>query len=219
MHTLELVSHVLCPYVQRIAIALTEKGIAFKRTYIDLNNKPEWFLELSPLGKVPLLTTDEGTIFESAAILEYLEDFYPQPLHPSVPFVRARHRAWIEFGSGVLNDIAGLYSAKSAAAFAEKCQLLHAKFAQVEGELGTGPWFGGEKFTLVDTVFAPVFRYWELFDEIGDFGIFDGLPKIRAWWAALAQRASVQNAVLPIYREKLHEFLRNKESYLSRLAA
>ena len=71
---LTLISHALCPYVQRAAIALTEKGVPFRRVDVDLANKPEWFLELSSLGEMPVLTVAGVPIFESAAILEYLED-------------------------------------------------------------------------------------------------------------------------------------------------
>lgn len=105
MPALELVSHHLCPYVQRAAIALTEKGIPFTRTYIDLNRKPDWFTAISPLGKVPLLRVRENdgevVLFESAVILEYLEETLPRSLHPADPLERARHRAWIEFGSSI----------------------------------------------------------------------------------------------------------------------
>ena len=48
-----LISHKLCPYVQRAVIALTEKGVAFERIDVDLANKPDWFLKVSPLGKPP----------------------------------------------------------------------------------------------------------------------------------------------------------------------
>lgn len=215
METLELVSHILCPYVQRVAIALEEKGIPFKRTYVDLNDKPDWFRSLSPLGKVPLLATRHGIIFESAVILEYLEDAYPQPLHPQEAFARARHRAWMEFGSGILNDIAGLYSAGDETAFRIKCRNLRSKFERLESELQDGPHFAGERFGLVDAVFGPVFRYWEVFDDIGEFGILQDLPKICAWRAALASRASVRQAALPSYPEDLRRFLKAKGSYLS----
>ena len=59
---LTLISHKLCPYVQRAVIALTEKGVPFERIDIDLANKPDWFLKISPLGKVPVLrvATDDG---------------------------------------------------------------------------------------------------------------------------------------------------------------
>src|SRR6201996_9706173 len=100
--TLRLVSHKLCPYVQRAVIALTEKGVAFERIDIDLADKPEWFLKLSPLGKTPVLLVGDHAIFESAVILEYLEETEPRPLHPADPLQRAEHRAWIELGSAVL---------------------------------------------------------------------------------------------------------------------
>src|ERR1041384_319418 len=117
---LTLISHHLCPYVQRIAIALAEKGVAFERVTVDLANKPDWFKALSPLGKTPVLVVGETAIFESAVILEYLEDTQPTPLHPQDPLRRAEHRSLVEFGSAVLNDIWGLYSAPDAAAFEVK---------------------------------------------------------------------------------------------------
>src|ERR1700674_3522738 len=108
---LRLISHKLCPYVQRAVIALTEKGVAFERIDIDLSNKPDWFLAISPLGKTPVLQVGDVPIFESAVILEYLEETQPSPLHPADPLRRAEHRAWIEFSSAVLGDIAGLSAA------------------------------------------------------------------------------------------------------------
>src|SRR4051794_21670632 len=117
MTRLKLISHPLCPYVQRAAIALAEKQTPFERVEIDLANKPDWFRAISPLGKTPALTVGDRTIFESAVILEYLEETLPHPLHPADPLTRAEHRAWIEFGSSILNDIAGLYSAPDAPGF------------------------------------------------------------------------------------------------------
>ena len=86
---LVLVSHVLCPYVQRVAIALHEKGAAFRRVDVDLADKPSWFVAISPLGKTPLLQVDDAVIFESAVILEYLEETVPPALHPATPLQRA----------------------------------------------------------------------------------------------------------------------------------
>ena len=92
MSKLTLISHELCPFVQRAAIALTEKGVAFERINVDLANKPDWFLAISPLGKVPLLKVGDAVIFESAVILEYLEETQPSPLHPADALQRAEHR-------------------------------------------------------------------------------------------------------------------------------
>src|SRR5258708_18723694 len=116
----KLISHKLCPYVQRAVIALTEKGVEFERIDIDLADKPNWFLKLSPLGKTPVLLVGDTAIFESAVILEYLEETQPKPLHPANALTRAEHRGWIEFGSTILNDIAGFYAAKDEATFKAK---------------------------------------------------------------------------------------------------
>src|SRR5215469_1520462 len=92
-----LVSHKLCPYVQRAVISLSEKQVRFERIDVDLSNKPDWFKALSPLGKTPVLKVGSSAIFESAVILEYLEETQSGPLHPKDPLKRAEHRAAIEF--------------------------------------------------------------------------------------------------------------------------
>jgi glutathione S-transferase len=215
---LKLISHKLCPYVQRAVIALTEKSVAFERIDIDLANKPDWFLKVSPLGKTPVLLVGDRAIFESAVILEYLEETQPKPLHPADALTRAEHRAFIEFGSAVLNDIAGLYSAPDEAAFKAKAAQLEANFACLEARI-IGPWFDGEKFALVDAVFGPVFRYFDVFDEIGDFGIMTGKPRLARWRETLAARPSVKSAVGAIYPALLRDFIDRRHSYLSQLQA
>ena len=100
---LELISHKLCPYVHRAAIALHEKRVPFERREIDLKNKPAWFNQLSPYGKVPLLLAEGQALFESAAILEFLDETQPPSLLPADPFARAHQRAWGE-GSSELSQ-------------------------------------------------------------------------------------------------------------------
>jgi glutathione S-transferase len=159
MPKLTLISHDLCPYVQRAVIALMEKGVPFERRYVDLANKPDWFLAISPLGKVPLLQAGDAVIFESAVILEYLEETQANPLHPADPLARAQHRTMIEFGSAVLSDIWGLEIAPTREAAVARIEALREKFARLEQSLGAGPWFAGDRFGLVDAAFGPVFRY------------------------------------------------------------
>jgi glutathione S-transferase len=214
---LKLISHRLCPYVQRAVISLTEKGVPFERVDIDLVNKPDWFLAISPLGKTPVLLVGDVAIFESAGILEYLEETQPFQLHPSDPLVRAEHRGWIEFGSAVLNDIAGFYAAKDEATFKAKTTQLEEKFARLEARVQAAPWFDGESFSLVDAVFGPVFRYFDVFDEIADFGILAGKPKLARWRKSLASRPSVRSAVSPDYPALLRNFIEPRQSWLSGL--
>jgi len=216
---LTLVSHHLCPYVQRAAIALSEKGAEFDRRDVDLANKPAWFLDVSPLGKTPVLIAHGRAIFESAVILEYLEETLDRPLHPADPLQRAEHRGWIEFASATLNDIAGVYGAPDQSTLDVKAAALQAKLDRIEQRLSRGPYFDGARFSLVDAAFAPVFRYFDAFDRIPELGIRADLPKIAAWRLALSDRPSVRSAVGADYDERLWAFLAARGSKLSTLIA
>ena len=223
---LTLVSHLLCPYVQRAAIALAEKNVPFERVVIDLANKPDWFVKLSPLGKVPLLRVPrpdgggEAVLFESNVICEYIEETQEGPrLHPQDPLQRAEHRAWMEFGSAILVDLWDYETTRDAEVFEQKRQALAARFERVEAALADGgPFFAGSSFSLVDAVFAPVFRYFELFDDLHDSHVFDRTPKVNAWRLALQGRPSVRNAVVPEYRQHLRAFLEKHQAHLLTLA-
>ncbi|OKH27840.1 glutathione S-transferase family protein [Chroogloeocystis siderophila] len=214
---LELVSHHFCPYVQRAVVLLLEKDIPHKRTYIDLANKPEWFRQIPPLGKIPLLKVGAEVLFESAVICEYLDEITPGSLHPLTPLEKAKHRAWIEFGSNILTVMAGFFNAPTAESFEQKRQELIEKFAWVERTLET-PYFADKNFSLVDAVYAPIFHYFDAFDAIADFGILEHTLKVRVWRQALKQRPSIQNAFVEDYVQQLLTLLKQRNSYLSILA-
>lgn len=213
--SLTLISHHLCPYVQRVAIVLAEKGVPFERRHVDLAAKPDWFLACSPLGKTPVLLVERQAIFESSVICEYLDDTLVPRLHPKDALERAQHRAWMEFGSSILNVIGNFYSAPDEERLLAKASELAGKFSLVEAALGEGPFFAGGQFCMVDAVFGPIFRYFDVFDEIDDFSVFDLTPKVRAWRAQLAQCNSVRNAVESDYPAQLRQFLLARHSALS----
>ncbi len=212
---LQLISHSLCPDVQRAAIVLAEKSQPCERIDIDLANKPDWFMAISPLGKTPVLLVDGQPIFESAVICEYLDDTLLPALHPQNALTRAQHRSWMEFGSSVLNAIAGFYNAAVDDVLAASALDIHHKFVQLEAVLTKEPYFAGSSFSMVDAVFGPVFRYFDVLDKVGEFGFFKGMPKVIAWRVALAQRASVKEAARSDYDELLMAFLLARRSALS----
>ncbi|HYD62727.1 MAG TPA: glutathione S-transferase family protein [Noviherbaspirillum sp.] len=217
---LTLISHLLCPYVQRAVIALKEKQAPYERIDIDLAAKPDWFLQISPLGKTPVLLVDGQPVFESAVICEYLEDTLGPQLHPADPLLRARHRAWIEFASATLNAIWTFYTARDDAAYAAAAHALKERFSQVEKALGEGPYFGGAQFSLVDAAFAPAFRYFDVFDPVSGMDFFEAAPKMHTWRKTLTLRQSVREAVTEDYPALLADFVKRQGGVLGkRLAA
>jgi len=218
---LRLISHKLCPYVQRAAIVAAEKHIDFERIDIDLANKSDWFLAISPTGKVPVLEVldDAGRVhvlFESAVIAEYLDEISGNAMLPSDPLQRARVRAWIEYASATLADIGKLYSAPDFAGFEAAIGAIAARFEALENEIA-GPFFAGSRFGLADAAFAPVFRYLDVFERELDVTLVPRGPKLAAWSEEIGIRPSVIGAVPLDYADRLLNFAIGKNSHLARL--
>lgn len=169
---LTLISHPLCPFVQRAAIVLLEKHVPFERINIDLSAKPGWFLALSPSGKVPLLgvalaDSTHATLFESTAICEYLNETQGgASLYSDDALSRAQQRAWAEFGVAALSDAWQFLNAKDLEMADSKKTAFRDKLHQLESKLDQGPYFSGSSFSMVDAVFAPIFRYFDVLSPV-----------------------------------------------------
>lgn len=212
--SLELVSFAICPYVQRAVIALKEKGVEFDITYIELDQPPAWFKEISPFGKVPLLKVDGEVLFESAIINEYLDEVYPPTLHPRDPLLRARHRGWIEFGSNLLVDQFKAMLAQDEDGYQQQREALGGGFARLAQEIGQGPYFMGERFSLVDAAYAPFFMRFEILKGYRE-DLEDLLPTGLAHWSeSLLQRPSVQQSVVDDFTRLFVNFGKSKGSFI-----
>ena len=214
MPKFHLISFNLCPFVQRSVITLLEKDIPFETTYIDLANKPDWFLEISPFGKVPVLKVDDDTVlFESAVINEYIDEVTPGRMLPEDPLRRALNRAWIEFASALAMDNYKLMVAPDEAAARAAATSFTAKLKRFEEQIGEGPLFNGSALSLVDTAAAPILQRTAWCEEIEpSLQITQGLPKVEAWRDALLARPSVQKSLVPNIREIFVEYLQGRGS-------
>ncbi|WP_122314292.1 glutathione S-transferase family protein [Pseudomonas cichorii] len=220
---LTLISHPLCPFVQRAAIVLLEKKVPFVRIDVDLAAKPDWFLALSPTGKVPLLKVGlaDGTdaiLFESMAICEYLNETREGvSLYSSDALLRAQQRSWVEFGAAALSDAWQFLNAKDIEIADSKKAAFRDRLQRLEDKLDQAPYFSGSAFSMVDVVFAPVFRYFDLLSPTVSRPIFDNLPRVSAWRASMASRPSVISAVGEDYAERFQQHLVKQQAILARL--
>jgi len=201
---LELVSFDLCPFVQRSVITLKHKKAPFDIKYIDLENPPEWFKKISPLGQVPVLIVDGKTpIFESAVINEYIDETVGSPLHPRDPLKKAFERAWIEYGSNLLRTQYLLFSETEEADIKPIRDELFEDLLRLESIVDKdGPYFRGAEFGLVDAAYAPLFMRLMLSPEIADDYRWSRMPKVQDWAEALLEVPAVQESVVPDFAEK-----------------
>jgi glutathione S-transferase len=212
--SIELISFKTCPFVQRAAITLGYKEVEHKVTFIDLADPPDWFLEISPLAKVPVLRVDGEILFESAVINEYLDDITGGELQPKDSLVRAKNRAWVEFASNMLGNIYMMKTAAEKDKYEKYRDLLVSQLRRVEKRLGNGPWFNGEGFSLADTAFAPWFAH----DAVANyrFSVIDAatMPKLDAWSKRLLALPAVKNSVVAEFEELYLAALETNNCYL-----
>lgn len=199
MPSLKLISFTICPYVQRAMIILIEKNIPFDIEYIDLSAPPPWFYDVSPLEKVPVLLVDEKPLFESMVICDYLDEITPGSLYPADAFKKAQNRAWIEFGNEILSTTFEMLRTDDETRLNHLTNVLTDRFEILENEISDGEYFNGSEFSMVDAVFAPIFRYHKQISNTKDYGIFEDAPNVKAWGDRLLERPSVINSVSDSY--------------------
>ncbi|MDH5377751.1 MAG: glutathione S-transferase family protein, partial [Gammaproteobacteria bacterium] len=210
-----LISHELCPFVQRSVITLLEKEVEFEQKFVDLDNPPQWFLDISPLGKVPILQVNGEILFESAVINEYLDEVTPPTLHPSDPLLKAINRAWIEFASDLIVTMYMISVADSEDMLDQQTHLLYGKLDTLEKQLATNtPFFNGADFSLVDAAFAPALLRIQLLDKHLGLDAFDGRPAVLAWTQRLVNRDSVKNSLTENFETKFLDYSRTHSEYI-----
>jgi glutathione S-transferase len=188
-------------------IALRAKNVEFDVTYVDLRNKPDWFLEISPHGKVPVLQVDGEVLFESNAIAEYLDDVVAPQLHPEDPIKRARNRAWTDFVPTFAGGLSGIYYAKSEEGSEKREKTARARLEKLEEALANergndGPYFNGPELSLVDAAYAPFLQRFLIVERWLETGLLNDYPLVRAWADALMESDIVTGSVPDVFEEQ-----------------
>jgi glutathione S-transferase len=181
--TLVLYDAPRCPYAARVRIVLAEKGVEVDVVEIDLSDRPDWLYEKNPKGRVPVLEEDDRPLAESAVLMEFLEERYPEPaLLPSDPADRAAVRLLI-FRADELTDP---YYALRRGEDGARGQF-DAALGRLDGLLGEQPYLSGAEYGLADIALVPwVLRAREM------LGVeLDGFPALADWLARLEQRPAI----------------------------
>ena len=212
---IELISFNLCPFVQRSVITLEQKGIDYEITYIDLMNKPDWFMEISPLGKVPVVRYGDDVLFESAIINEFLDEVTPNSLMPNSPLAKAKDRAWIEYSSQILMDQYQLTIASTLEDLTRHTESLSAKLERLEIQVSDGEFFNKGGMSLVDTAIAPLFTRFEIITRQFEHNFLKKFPKLSALGDRLLALDAVKKSVLPNFEDIYIDYLKERKSALT----
>jgi glutathione S-transferase len=172
-----------CPYCARVRIVLAEKGIEVETVEIDLSDRPAWLYEKNATGRVPVLEEDGKPLPESAVIMEFLEERYPDPaLLPADPAGRAYVRLLIFRDDELTHPYYAFRRGEDGAR-----EELEAMLGALDVVLGERPFLGGAEYGLADIAYIP----WLLRtrDMLGMD--LDGYPALTAWLAKLESRPAI----------------------------
>jgi glutathione S-transferase len=172
-----------CPYVARVRIVLAEKGIEFESVEIDLSDRPDWFYEKNPVGRVPVIEEDGWILPESAVIMEFLEERYPEPaLLPADPADRAAARLLIFRDSDLTSPYYALRREEEGAR-----ERYDEALGRFEALVAERPYLSGAEYGLADIALVPWFL--RARDMLGVE--LDGFPALEDWLARLEERPAV----------------------------
>ena len=218
MSNLKLLTSAFSPYGQRVETLLLEKNISYNKEFIDLSNKPSWFFETSPLGKIPVLLVDDRPLFESLAILEYLEATYAENiLHPKNQFVLAWHRGWMEFSNTLLSLAFGLVFADNAQTIIDKQQELKNKLALFAKQLKYQPYFNGDFFSILDITMVSAMQPLLFLSEKFNLNLFENLDNLLQYANNVVSRPSFVKSLPENYAQIFENFLQRKNSFLLKI--
>jgi glutathione S-transferase len=199
-------------------IVLRAKEIPFEVTYINLQEKPDWFLKISPHGKVPVLQVDGEPLFESNAIAEYLEEAQAPHLHPQDLIKRARNRAWTDFVPTFSAGLSGIYYAKSDEDRAERLETARLRLDKLEDALrergNSGPFFNGPTLSLVDAGYAPFLQRFLFVEQWLKTGLLNDYPLVSAWAQALVDSEVVRGSVPETFYEEFSTGMKRRGFYV-----
>ncbi len=215
-----LVSFKTCPWVQRSAIVLREKNTEFELRHIEPDNRPEWFLAISPHKKVPVLRIDDRvSLFESNAINEYLDETIEPRLHPADPYERAINRAWTDYVPTFASTVTATAYADTEDDYNKAAAGIPVPFERLEKALekqGNGPFFNGDKYSLVDAAYAPFLQRYFFLDRVRKLGHIENYPRLKAWGEALMKRPSTHSFPSAEFEAMYREGLRRRNKWVSR---
>jgi len=218
MPNFKLYTSPLSPYGHRVEMCLLEKNISFERIYVDLGNKPDWFIQLSPLGKAPILQIENQVLFDSIAICEYLEETFKEvALHPVDPIQKAINRGWMDFSNGLVSSIFQLASTQNIESFEAKILEIKDKINHFENNLSTTKFFNGNNISIIDICMLSAIIPLAFIESEFTININDNEGVFFDYCNNLMNIENLNKIIPENYEEIFRSYLTKRNSYLLQL--
>lgn len=216
---MKLISMRICPYVQQVRLLLEAKKAKYEVEHIDASNRSQWLMDASPDGgEVPVLITDEGAaIFQSDAIVEYIDEVVGEPLLNGSPLEKAQDKAWARLASDNYLTQCSTQRSPDEATLNERMADLTPIFESIERHLKEGPYFHGAELSMVDLSWLPLLHRSAMIATQSGYDFLANYPKLKQWREALMQTGLHDVSVPEEFEEIFTEFYLSEETFVGQL--
>lgn len=214
---MKIISSKICPFVQRVVGLLEAKNLDYEVEYVSLRQPPDWFPGLSPHGQVPVLVTDTGRpLFESEAIVEYLEEAYP-PLQQGLTLeTKASNRAWGYLAAKNYLVQCSTQRSPDEQTLMERKKKLDAAFDRIEEQLRGSPFFNSDTPGHVDLAWLPILHRANIVERLAKFDFIGDRPKLKAWQQTILDSDLPKASVAEDFERIFTDFYLADTTYLGR---
>ena len=217
---MKIVSFKICPFVQRVTALLAVKGVDHDIAYISLSDKPQWFLDISPNAQVPILITDDRRVlFESDAIVEYIDELVGRPTLSRDLVTKAQDRAWSYLAAKHYLVQCGAQRSADEETLKERCAKLGKAFHKIEKRMAEGGTFAhGEEMSAIDIAWLPILHRAEIIKRHSGVDYLKDHRILQAWQAAVMATGIPEKSVPEDFEERFTAFYLPETTYLGQLA-
>ena len=204
---IQVISFKICPFVQRVTALLEAKNSSYEIEYIDLNNKPDWFIKVSPNGQVPLLITEsDEVLFESDAIVEYIEETISSPLFNSNPVKKAQERAWSYLAAKNYLVQCSAQRSKDKQTLLERSDKLSKAFTKLEMKLADSQFFSSDNLGMVDIAWLPLLHRASIIRKHSGYDFIGKFPQVKLLQKNILGTGLAEKSVSADFEDKFTAF-------------
>uniref|UniRef100_A0A914VJ92 Glutathione-dependent dehydroascorbate reductase n=1 Tax=Plectus sambesii TaxID=2011161 RepID=A0A914VJ92_9BILA len=202
---MRLYNMIFCPFAHRSILYISKKKLPVEVIDVNLMEKPDWFVQRNPLGKVPMIEHDGKVVYESLIVNEYLDELFPETaILPTDPYERAQQKILVER----LSSVTGVFFAFMMNKDGDYTQAIESMEKALENAecLLVDEFYGDKTTGYADIDVWPIFERFPIITLNPKFGVkkIPGIkyPKVSTYIKRMKKQPEIQAVMKPV---ELHE--------------
>jgi len=214
---IKIISFKICPCYQRISAILEALNIPYESLFLDLNNIPKWFVDISPEIE-PAIQTEAGDYISGLdSVIHYIENQYDTLFQDMNMKYQEDNERWLELANQQYINQCNTQRSRDFDSMLEHGVPFFDGLEQMEKRIGNTPFFQSEKLSQVDIAWLPILHRAHIVKDQTGYDFLAEFPKLRQWQKQLMATDIPTKSVPEDFIQVFDEFYLNKATYLGNL--